>query len=253
MGIHGIAWSYIELHGIAWYCKVLYGIAMNYMVFQGITWYYMVLQGTTWYSMVLHGITWYCKVLHGIARYCMVLRGIAIPDMLRREAKSPGTKTRIVSGQRSGICLKSRTGIRLKFITIGFNNSMSLTGAKKFYNYMGFASQVVHWENFRRTSQFASVLLSHHHRQLSALKSCCRGFSNAPIANMGRTDPMPVPHTHTANIGWTVRHTPLGGVTQPRPTIVHLFSLLCVKRHSLRPRREPQNLWFYVHGAVQAR
>ena len=186
--------------------------------------------------MVLQGITWYSMVLHDIA----------IPDMLRRGAKSPGTKTRIVSGQRSGICLKSRTGIRLKSITIGFNNS----GAKKFCNYMGFASQV-HWENFRRISQFASVLLSHHHRQLSALKSCCRGFSNAPIANMGRTDPMTVPHP--ANIGWTVRHTPLGAVTQPRPTIVHLFSLLCVKRHSLRPRREPQNLWFYVHGSVQAR
>ena len=180
----------------------------------------------------------------------MVLRGIAIPDMLRRGAKSPGTKTRIVSGQRSGICLKSRTGIRLKSITKGINNSMSLTGAKKFYNYMGFTSQV-HWENFRRISQFASVLLSHHHRQLSALKSC--GFSNAPIANMGRTDPTTVPHTHPANIGWTVRHTKLGAVTQPRPTIVHLFSLLCVKRHSLRPRREPQNLWFYVHGSVQAR
>ena len=130
----GMPASWMVLQGITWY----------YMVLQGITWYYMVLQGTTWYSMVLHGITWYCKVLHGIARYCMVLRGIAIPDMLRREAKSPGTKTRIVSGQRSGICLKSRTGIRLKFITIGFNNSMSLTGAKKFYNYMGFASQVVH-------------------------------------------------------------------------------------------------------------
>ena len=99
---------------------------------------------------------------------------------------------------------------------------MSLTGAKKLYNYMDFASQV-HWENFRRISQFASVLLSHHHWQLSALKSCCRGFSNAPIANMGRTDPMTVPHTHPANIGWTVRHTPLGGDATPsdnRPSVL---------------------------------
>ena len=114
----------------------------SWMALHGIARYYMVLQGIAWYCKVLHGITYYYMVLQGIVWYAMVLHGIAIPDMLRRGAKSPGTKTRIVSGQRSGICLKSRTGIRLKSITKGINNSISLTGAKKFYNYMGFASQV---------------------------------------------------------------------------------------------------------------
>ena len=99
------------------------------------------------------------KVLSEVCRFGSVLLGqLSSPSLTGQSgygderpltsygggAKSPGTKTRIVSGQRSGICLKSRTGIRLKSRTIGFNNSTFLTGAKKFYNYMGFASQVVH-------------------------------------------------------------------------------------------------------------